>query len=58
MATESRDEGVEGVVVDGDDGDGGRETWVAAVAGQDGDLEVGVEKLLENGGAEVAGSLG
>ena len=57
LAFEGVGEGFEGVVVDWDDGDRGWKAMSAAVASKDCDLEAGVEELLEDDWAEIAGGL-
>ena len=57
LAFESIGEGVEGVVVDCDRGDGGGQGVVAALASEDGDFEAGVDESGENSWAKIAGSL-
>ena len=58
MTFESVGEGVEGVIVDGADSDGWREGVGTALASKNSDLEACVKEMVENGWAEIAGSLG
>ena len=57
LTLESLGEGVKGVVVDGFHGDGGRKGVGAVLTSEDGDVEAGINELLENGRAEVASGL-
>lgn len=57
LALQSGGEGVKGVIVDRDDSDGGGKAVSAALASQDGHFEAGLEKMVEDGWAEVAGGL-
>jgi hypothetical protein len=57
LASEGVGEGVQGVVVDWDGGDGGGEAMSAALASEDCDLEASVEELVEDGWAEIASGL-
>ena len=57
LAFESTGEGVEGVVVDCDRGDGGGQGIVAAFASEDGDFEASVDQFGEDSWAKIAGSL-
>lgn len=54
MAFEGIGEGLEGVVVDVDDGHGGGKAVSAALASQDCDFEASVQYFFEDGWAEVA----
>ena len=54
MAFEGIGEGLEGVVVDGDDGHGGGKAVRAALSSQDCDFEASLQNLIEDGWAEVA----
>lgn len=58
MAIESVREGVEGVIVDGDDVNGGGKVVIAAaLASQNCYFETSFQDLFENGWAEVARGL-
>lgn len=57
LAFEGVGEGVKGLVVDWDSGDGGGEAMSAALASKDCDFETSVEELVEDGWAEVASGL-
>ncbi len=57
LAFEGVGEGVEGVVVDWDGGDGGGKAMSAAFASKDCDFEASVEELLKDGWAEIASGL-
>lgn len=57
MSSEGVGEGVEGVVVDWDDGDEGGKAMSVVLASKDCDFEASVEELVEYGWAEVASSL-
>jgi len=57
LAFEGVGEGVEGVVVNRDGGDGGGEVVGAALASEDGNFEASGEELLQDGWAEVASGL-
>ena len=57
LALEGGGERVKGVVFDGFDGDGRGEVVGAGFAREDCDLEAGGEESVEDGGAEVAGTL-
>lgn len=57
MAFEGVDEGLERVVVDGDDGYGGGKAVRAGLASQDCDFKASVQDFFEDGWAEVTGGL-
>jgi hypothetical protein len=57
LAPQGVGEGVKGIIVDVSDGDRGRKSVCAADAGEDGDVEASLEKLVEDAGAKIAGSL-
>lgn len=57
MAFQGVGEGVQGVVVDWDGVDGGREAMSAAFASKDSDLEASIEELIEDGWAQIPSGL-
>ena len=57
MALKGIGEGVEGVVLDWNSVDRGREAMSAAFTSKDGDLEAGIEELVEDGRAQIPSGL-